>query len=218
MIAETEKAALLDAFRGYLDSLDGEEGPEPAEATDLYSLFAELAALRTEVKTESRQVGAALEQFKEAFGLLGQAHGRLEQALDDARQALARARREALKPLLLEILDCHDRLAAGQAALASHRSVRGWFGVKSCKQDLAFIQGVREGQGMTLRRLEEALARQHVRPLEVLGRPVDPHTMAVVELDSQPGVDGGVVTAELRKGFLWGDEILRLAEVKANKP
>ena len=70
---------------------------------------------------------------------------------------------------------------------------------------------------MTLRRLEETLARHQVRPLETLGSIVDPHTMTVVELDHRPDLDNGVVTAELRKGFLWGEETLRLAEVKANK-
>lgn len=70
---------------------------------------------------------------------------------------------------------------------------------------------------MTLRRLDELLARQHVRPLEVLGITMDPHLMKVVELDHRPELDNGIVTAELRKGFRWGDEILRLAEVKVNK-
>jgi molecular chaperone GrpE len=159
-----------------------------------------------------------LEQFKEAQSLLRQAQGQLERDLEQARLAQATARRAALKPLLLELLECYDRLAAGQAVLQHYRPVTGWFRrVKSFKQDRQFIQSIQEGQAMTLRRLEETLARHHVRPLETLGLPVDPHTMTVVELDRQPGLDNGVVTAELRKGFLWGEETLRLAEVKANK-
>ena len=70
---------------------------------------------------------------------------------------------------------------------------------------------------MSLRRLEELLARQQVRPMESLGKPVDPHTMKVMEVepDSRPDLASGTVTAELRKGFLWGEEVLRLAEVRA---
>jgi len=217
MMDQTEKAALLEAFAAYLNDLEA-AGPEPAEETDLFSLFTELAALRTEVKTESRQVNAALEQFKEAFGLLGQAQGQLGRELEQSRQDLVAARRAALKPLLLELLDLHDRLAAGQVALERYRPVKGWFRVKSRKQELQFIHSIREGQAMTLRRLEETLSRHHVRPLETLGLPADPHTMTVVELDNQPDLENGVVTAELRKGFIWNNEILRLAEVKANKP
>jgi len=217
MMDETRKAALLEAFGGYLDQLD-DLPPDPAGETDLFSLFAELSALRTEVKTGSRQFNGALGQFKEAHELLRQAQGQLERELEQARQAQTTARRAALKPLLLELLDFHDRLAAGQVALNHYQPVQGWFRrIKSLKQDRLFIQSIREGQAMTLRRLGETLTRHHVRPLETLGLPVDPHTMTVVELDRQPGLDNGVVTAELRKGFLWGEETLRLAEVKANK-
>lgn len=213
---QTEKAALLDAFAAYLNDVET-TGSEPAEETDLFSLFTELAALRTEVKTESRQVNAALERFNEVFGLLTQAQGQLERELEQSRQALAAARRAALKPLLLELLDLHDRLEAGQLALERYRPVKGWFRIKSRRQDVQFIHSIREGQAMTLRRLEETLSRHNVRRLETLGLPADPHNMAVVELDNQTDLENGVVTAELRKGFLWDNEILRLAEVKANK-
>jgi molecular chaperone GrpE len=213
---DTRKSALLEAFGGYLDQFD-DLPQEPAGETDLFSLFAELSALRTEVKTESRQFGNAMDQFKEAQELLRQAHGQLEKELEQSRQNLAASRRAALRPLLVELLDFYDRLAAGLAALNHYRPVKGWFRVKSLRQDRLFIQSIREGQAMTLRRLEETLTRHQVRPLETLGRTVDPHTMTVVELDHRPDVENGVVTAELRKGFRWGEETLRLAEVKANK-
>ena len=216
MIDETRKAALLQSFGGYLDSLD-DVPTAPAAETDLFALFAELAALRTEVKTESRQFGNTLEQFKEAQALLGQAQGQLEKELEQSRLNLAASRRAALRPLLLEMLDFYDRLALGQAALDNYRPVKSWFRGNTPRQDRLFIDGIRAGQAMTLRRLEETLARQHVRPLETLGRIVDPHTMTVVELDRDPALENGVVTAELRKGFVWGEETLRLAEVKANK-
>jgi len=217
MIEESHKAALLETFGGYLDQLD-DLPQDPAGETDLYALFAELAALRTEVKAESRQFNGALEQFKDAHEVLRLAQGQLERELEQTRQAQATDRRAALKPALLELLDFYDRLAAGQAALNNYQPVKGWFRrIKSFRQDRLFIQSIREGQAMTLRRLEETLTRYHVRPLETLGLPVDPHTMTVVELDRQPDLDNGVVTAELRKGFLWGEETLRLAEVKANK-
>lgn len=217
MMDEARKSALLEAFGAYLNQLD-DLPSDPAGETDLFSLFGELAALRTEVKTESRQFGNALEQFQEAQGLLRQAQGQLERELEQARQTQATAKRAALKPVLLELLNFYDRLAAGQAALNNYRPVTGWFcRIKSFKQDRSFIQSIREGQAMTLRRLEETLTRHQVRPLETVGHIVNPHTMTVVELDRNPEVDNGIVTAELRKGFLWGEETLRLTEVKANK-
>jgi molecular chaperone GrpE len=210
------KTELLEAFGGYLDQLDAEP-LEPAGQTDLFSLFAELSALRTEVKTEARQFVNVTSQFKETQEFLRTSHVQLEKELEQSRQNLAASRRTALRPLLVELLDFYDRLAAGQAALNNYRPLKGWFRFKSRRQDRHFIQSIREGQAMTLRRLEETLARHQVRPLETLGRAVDPHTMTVVELDRRPDLENGVVTAELRKGFLWGEETLRLAEVKANK-
>jgi molecular chaperone GrpE len=215
---ETTKVRLLEEFRSYLDTLDAGGDASAGNSTDLFSLFSALEALRTEVKTESRLVGGAVEQFREVLELLRNSQANLDRELDRTRGELSGLRRSVLRPVLLELLDLYDRLAAGQAALQNYRPIRGWFRrIKSRPEDRQFIQSIRDGQAMTLRRLEETLARQQVHPLDVLGRSVDPHTMTVVELDHQPALENGVVTQELRKGFLWGEDVLRLAEVKANK-
>jgi molecular chaperone GrpE len=214
MMDEASKIRLLEEFRQYLDS-GAAAGEDAGGETDLFSLFAELAALRTEVKTESRLFRATLDDLKEAYGWLRDNQGNLDQTLERFHGELPNLRRTALRPVLLDLLDLHDRLSAGLNALHNYRPVKGWFRVKSRREDRRFIESIREGQGMTLRRLEELLARQQIRPMDVLGKPVDPYTMKVVELDDRPGPESGIVTAELRKGFLWGDEVLRLAEVKA---
>ena len=179
---EANKTRLLEEFRAYLDGFDDSE-QEDKEQTDLFTLFAELAALRTEVKTESRLIGAALDQFKESQSLLRSSHEHLERELEKSRNELQGARRAILRPQLLGLLELHDRLSAGQNALQNYHPVKGWFRIKSRREDRLFIQSIREGQAMTLRRLDETLSRHHVRPLEVLGRIVDPHAMTVVELD-----------------------------------
>jgi molecular chaperone GrpE len=215
MMDEASKIRLLEEFRQYLDS-GAAAGEDAGGETDLFSLFAELAALRTEVKTGSRLFRATLDDLKEAYGWLRDNQGNLDQILERFRGELPNLRRTALRPVLLDLLDLHDRLSAGAGALANYRPVQGWFRrIKSRWEDRRFIESVREGQGMTLRRLEELLARQQIRPMDVLGKPVDPYTMKVVELDDRPGPESGIVTGELRKGFWWGEEVLRLAEVKA---
>lgn len=216
MMDEASKTGLLEEFRRYLDELEI-PAPDGSREIDLYTLFNELAALRTEVKTESRWFRTTLDDLRTAQGWLKDNQEHLDQAVGRFREELPTLRRAVLRPVLLGLLDVHDRLAAGSVALDNYRPVRGWFRVKSRKEDLRFIDSIGEGQGMTLRRLEETLERHEVRPLEVVGLPADPHTMKVVELDRRPEFENGIVTAELRKGFLWGDEVLRLAEVKANK-
>jgi hypothetical protein len=41
--------------------------------------------------------------------------------------------------------------------------------------------------------------------------------MRAAELDQRPDLANGIVTEELRKGYLWRGELLRLAEVKVNR-
>jgi molecular chaperone GrpE len=59
---ESKKAELLTEFETYLQSVDE---IEDTNTTDLFALFTELAALRNEVKLESRQVKKALDMFKQ---------------------------------------------------------------------------------------------------------------------------------------------------------
>src|SRR4051812_25935773 len=81
------KEALLDQFRCYLDSI--EEAPEQEEVAgaeaDLFTVFVELTALRNEVRTESRLVKDALDQFRGVFGTLQSSHATLEQELKRAQ-------------------------------------------------------------------------------------------------------------------------------------
>ena len=78
------KQALIDRFRGYLDMVeDGEESPDdPGETADLFSVLVEMAALRSEVRTESRLVKEALEQFRGVFDSLQASQATLQRELD----------------------------------------------------------------------------------------------------------------------------------------
>lgn len=216
---DLDKERLLGEFRQYLDELEALPPHEPVEsATDLFSLFSELAALRSEVRAESRLFRGTLDDLRLANGLLKDNQASLESTLERFSSERTVLRQTVLRPVLMELLDLCDRLSSGARVLNQYRPVRGWFRTKSRMEDRRFIDSIREGQGMTLRRLEETLLRYDVRAIEVeIGAPVDPHVMTVQELDQQPDLPDGIVTAELRKGFFWGDSILRLAEVKANK-
>ena len=88
------KETLLDQFRDYLDSLDevpqtvDAEGPE----TDLFTVFVELAAMRNEMRTESRLLKEALDEFRGVFGTLQSSHATLEQELQARACRLAGTR------------------------------------------------------------------------------------------------------------------------------
>jgi len=70
---------------------------------------------------------------------------------------------------------------------------------------------------MNLQRLDDILARRGVRPLRVLGLRFDPQTMHAAEAGPDPGQADGLVLAELRRGFVQGQRLLRPAEVVVNR-
>jgi molecular chaperone GrpE len=214
------KEQLLDRFRAYLDKLPEATPVESAETdrrTDLYSLFAELAALKNEVRLESRQVKTALDEFRAVFETLQASQTQLGGELDRARAALPEQRRAALKPVLLELLELRDRLEAGLRVLQNYRPALLARLLGAGRRERALLRAITEGQDISLRRLDQILNTQQVAALNVQGQPLDPHTMRAAEVEQRNDVGNGIVTEELRKGYLWQGELLRLAEVKVNR-
>lgn len=210
------KEKLLDRFRAYLDTLDGEPEPpdQTGEGTDLFSVFIELAALRSEVRTESRLVKEALDQFRSVFDTLQASHGTMEQELKRAQAEALEQSRSVLRPLLLDVIDIRDRLVAGlklpQAAPTRWRD-RFW------RRNAPGADAWREGVRMTLRRVDQFLLARRIAPVELVGRPFDPRLGCVVATAPDASVADGTVIDEVRTGFLWEDELLRPAEVIVSK-
>ncbi len=206
-----DKNQLLDAFQSYLEQAEDSFG-EDAQETDLYSLFTEMAALRNEVKTESRHFKSALDDFKTVINSLQSSHDTLSQNLEQRVAEQNKQHQQIQRNMLMDMLDMYDRLDAGLNALKNYTP--GFWGGK---QQKTFIEGVREGQSMSLRRVVQNLTRYGVQPIEALGKKLDPHIMRAEETTTDPDYENGCVVEELRKGFLWNGDVLRLAEVKVNK-
>jgi molecular chaperone GrpE len=210
------KENLLDQFRCYLDSIEeAPEEPEDAGAeADLFSVFVELAAVRNEVRTESRLVKEALDQFRGVFATLQSSHATLEQELKRVQGEARERGRALLRPLLLELLDLRDRLAAGlqQPAAPPKRRFDRWR-----RRRPAEPESWREGLGITLRRLDRILAERRVARIEMAGKRFDPRMGRVVDTTQDASVGAGIVVEEVTAGFMWDEELLRAAEVIVNK-
>ncbi len=200
-------------FRDYLDTLDEDPDFGAPEEPDLFTLLAELAALKNEVKIESRQVKAALDQFGELFDGLRQANSLLDEELKRQRKQASSEVREAQRDLLLELVEVRDRLQAAEVQASGFRP--GWLLRIGRLRD--FISGMEDGLGMILRRFDEVLGRRGVRPLQTVDRPFDPHTMHATETVQRRDRAHGVVVSEIRAGFWQDDKLLRPAEVVVNK-
>ena len=210
------KQALIDRFRGYLDIVeDGEEPPDdPGETADLFSVLVEMAALRSEVRTESRLVKEALEQFRGVFDSLQASQATLQRELDRARTETRDQAQSALRPLLLDVIDLRDRLVA---ALTLSAAARPRWRDRLWRRDRSGVAAWQEGLRMTLRRLDQVLLDRRVVATQLAGLPFDPQLARAIGTAADSSVAEGTVIKEVRAGFLWDDQVLRTAEVIVSK-
>jgi len=224
IVDETLKEALVEQFRAHLDTREARGGEIAGDlngqddgATDLRSLFVELAALRTEVRTESRLVKDTLDLVR---GTVERAETEREAAVREAERIRSEAHQREkilLRPLLIDLLEVRDRLAAGVSGPAETTAPVSWYRRLFRRSAAAGDDAWREGLRMTLSRFDRLLSDRGVVPLDLVGRPFDPKAARAVGTVADPARANGIVTQEVRSGFLWQGDLLRTAEVIVNK-
>ena len=213
-MSDIQKNRLLEEFQSYLEHADLNQ--MPGAQPDLHTLLGEMAGLKAEVKAESRHFKSTLDTLGDALVTVQADNKALTDELAGHEAHLQQQRSEVLRTVLLDIVDIYDRLAVGYGMLQKYHPVASLFR-HSKKQDVDFIESFKEGQAMTLKRFEQLLQRHRVYPIECVGKILDPRTMSAVEIANDASLDNGIVLEELRKGFLFEGQVLRLAEVKVNK-
>ena len=208
------KQALLSRFQAYLDTAEPAAPESQTETSDLYSIFVEVAGLRSEVRTESRLVKEALDQFRGLFDMLQASQASVQQELDRARATARDQADAALRPLLLDVIDLRDRLLAALTSAAAARP--GWAG-RLWRRPALGDEAWQEGLRMTLRRLDQALLDRRIVPMQLVGQPFDPRRARVVGTSAESAAADGTVIEEVRAGFLWDDQVLRTADVMVSK-
>ena len=209
------KKRVLEDFQRWLETQPETPAPStrPAsEECDLHTLFSELAALRQEIRLQSREqarlareLAQAGERYDTAVGVSGQREEELS-AFEE------RIRREAERPCLLSFLEVRDALVRGRGA-ALKLAVPGghrqpvWPGV----------EGIVEGYEMIIERCDRALASSGVEVLHSVGKPFDGRWMHALQTRKVEGTADQQVVEELRCGFAWHGEVLRAAEVVVNR-
>lgn len=212
LLDPAEKERLIEEFRACLETC--EESDEDDKTVDLHTLLAEMAALKNEIRLESRQFKSMLEEMRNFGDALREQNERLNRDLDLAREQAAAGKQKAERGLLLDMLDLRDRLQAGVDAGAAHHPS---FFARLVPGETRFAESMGQGLALTLSRVDDALAGYRVRPLDVAGQPLDPHLMRAVGIETVADKPDGVVLREARRGFFHGSELLRAAEVIVNK-
>ncbi len=75
----------------------------------------------------------------------------------------------------------------------------------------------RTGVELIYKQLMDVLKKRGVTPIETVGQMFDPHLHQAVEHEDRPDYRDGEITAELRRGYMLGDRLLRPALVRVAK-
>jgi molecular chaperone GrpE len=215
MTTEVQKNELLEDFQAYLQQSQPELFAS-VEQPDLHTLLAEITGLKTEVKAESRQFKNTLDTLGSALDTVQEDNKVLANELAASAERFKELQSERLRTMLLEMVDLYDRLHIGVEVLQNYRPVNALF-KHSRQKDVRFIERFRQGQEMTTRRFEQLLQRYQVSTVNCIDQLLNPETMTAVATGENSKLANGMVLEELRTGFLYQGQVLRLAEVKVNK-
>jgi molecular chaperone GrpE len=175
-----------------------------------------------EAESVSQQAAASEEQLEatvelDPIGVLEAKVAQLEDQrlraladLENYRKRMARQFDEVVRSandrLLGELLDVADNF---ERAIA-HTNDQG-------DVDAARLAALKQGTELIYGQLRGVLDRYDVKPLESIGLPFDPRyheALAQIESDKY---DEGIVAAEINKGYLIGERVLRHARVAVSK-
>jgi molecular chaperone GrpE len=209
------KQQLLEEFTEFLDETEFED-QDLTSAPDLHTLLSEMVVLKTEVKKESRHIKTMLDQYGQTLQLLEADNQILKEQLAKQKQQKDQQKSEIERAMLLQWLEVYDRISAGAALLKRYKPVDALFS-HSKKQDRRFIHSLKDGQDMSIQRMEQLLLSFQVKAIETESKILDPHLMIAVATVNNKKLSQGQVVEEIRKGFFYKNKVLRLAEVKVNK-
>ncbi len=221
MINYTIKQKIIEEFSEFIETLPENSDIEidPIDTVDLFTLYKEFSVLKGEIKQESRQFKTALESFKGVFKTLEKSQETLSRELEERRQEhqneILKEREQFLKPVLSDLLEIRDKLEAATSFTKDYKSFS--FMMRFFTKIKKFIEKINQGQLMTLRYIDYILSLHDVKRINVLGKSFNPKFMKVISVESKNDAPNGIVIEEIRKGFLWKESVLRVADVKVNK-
>lgn len=231
-----DRQALFEKFLDLLETAPAlpeylEAEPESIAPFDPYQMVAEWIALRHEIKQQGKLVQVSQNTLQQAFEALQiekeQQHREVGQQGMSDQKALWRD--------LLTVLDALDQACAyWQAqidALASplppsQPAVQPFWQrwiqqvaqpPKTASAESTSLRDVlvsnQQGVDLIRRSLLDLLRQRQVMPIAALGSSFNPQTMYAVGRQESASAPENTVIQEVVRGYLWGDQVLRLAQV-----
>lgn len=187
---------------------------ELTPAVDLASLLGEMAALKSEVRAETRSARDVRDQAKAQATLLAEEHDRALKREEALRAELSRERRESRRRAARTLIDLADRLEASLRSAEKLAEKRGfWPWSRPAPAAAALAEGLR----LTQARLQGALTDLGVDRVGAEGQRWDGATMEVVDTAVRPEVPEGNVVEVVTAGYVDAEGVIRFAQVVANR-
>jgi len=174
------------------------EPPARAPARDPEELARQLEQLRAQLAEAEAKAQENWDLFLRTRADLENYRRRVERDL----AAMVRRGKKGLVLRLLEVMDALDRAAAWEEQAEGDSASRPVSG----------------GVGPIRRQLLKVLADEGVSPVECVGKAFDPALHEAVDVTVDPSAEGPTVTAELQRGYLYEEEVLRPARVRVAQP
>ncbi len=210
---DVAKQKLIEQFRELLDDTDfnlelKQLKTDPQGEIDLFRLFSELVVIKNEVRLQARQ-------FKSALSLLTDDHALLQNQLEQSREQSNDLAIYQQTDVLQQLLLLRDSIEAGIQVSSLPRRKR--FSLTSRSRERRVIQALADGQQLTLNRLDQMLNKMQIKPIKTLGRQFDSRTMNATAISHDDHYEDGAVSKQMRQGYFWNKQVLRVAEVTVNR-
>lgn len=228
-------------FSKFLDLLQSEatapeylgEEPESINQFDPYQMVAEWIALRHEVKQQGKLLQAAQNTLQQSLEEGETKNAQLQKYWQESQQqSLLQVEREH-KKLLLDLLGVVDALDQADAhwqeqieALKSSQPQPFWKKwleqlTQPDQNDISessssindILVSNQQGIALIRRSLLDVLRQRQVIPIESKGHPFDPEKMYALGRQESDSFPENTVLQEVVRGYRWGDQVLREAQV-----
>ncbi|MUG97596.1 nucleotide exchange factor GrpE [Scytonema sp. UIC 10036] len=219
------------------------EPPESANSFDPYQMVAEWTALRHELKQQGKLLRSTQDALEQALEVTRADREQLQIRLEETqKQALGQFEQQQEKLLkdLLGILDALDRactywqeelkvlsatsIPAPEAQKSFWKKLKEWFAGKEPQSTVSeksqmseslseILSSNQQGVELVRRSLLEVLRQRRVVPIAARDKPFDSQTMYAVGRELKTDVTENTVIKEVVRGYLWGERVLREAQV-----
>jgi len=181
--------------RGNILAEQQEGKPRKEEGEDVELLRAELESIKSELRRAKESSESSLNKMRYLMADFDNYRKQMEKQLASKAESIK-------AELLLKFLNIRDDY------------IRALSMAKQSKSDKEVVI---EGLEGILKNIDSLLTSEGVREIEAVGTPFDPNVHDAIAYAERDGLAENTVTAEIRKGYMLNDRVLRPSLVEISK-